>query len=292
MPNLKAILLSGGNNTRLYPATWAINKHMLPIYDKPMIYYPLSLLMAAGIREILVITTPEAFDRMARLLRGGEQWGIEFFYATQEKPRGIADAFIVGKKFIGDDKVCLMLGDNIFYGHGLPEQLQRAATLDTGAVIFAYAVKDPERYGVVEFDKENRAVRIEEKPLAPQSNYAVPGIYFYDNQVVGIAENLQPSARGELEITDVNNAYIEKGQLKVEVIGRGTAWLDAGTHEALLQASNFVQAIQERQGILIASPEEVAYRMGYIDYEKLQGLAWTFRKSPYGQYLLNIPEVI
>jgi glucose-1-phosphate thymidylyltransferase len=284
----KAILLAGGNNTRLYPATWAINKHMLPVYDKPMIYYPLSLLMAAGIREILVITTPMAFEKMARLLRDGEQWGIEFSYATQDKPKGIADAFIVGKKFIGKDNVCLMLGDNIFYGHGLPEQLQRASQLTEGAVIFAYAVKDPERYGVVEFDKNNIAVRIEEKPIAPQSNYAVPGIYFYDSQVVGIAENLKPSARGELEITDVNNAYIEKGQLKVEVIGRGTAWLDAGTHEALLQASNFVQAIQERQGILIASPEEVAYRMGYINYEQLQSLAGKLSNSPYGQYLLNI----
>jgi len=289
---MRAILLSGGKSTRLYPATWAINKHLLPIYDKPMIYYPLSLLMAAGIREILVITTPDALDRMARLLRGGEQWGIEFSYATQEKPKGIADAFIVGKKFIGDDNVCLMLGDNIFYGHGLPEQLQRASQLDTGAVIFAYSVKDPERYGVVQFNKDNQAIRIDEKPLAPQSNYAVPGIYFYDNQVVGIAENLQPSGRGELEITDVNNIYIGNGQMKVEVIGRGTAWLDAGTHEALLQASNFVQAIQERQGILIASPEEVAYRMGYIDYDKLRELGQTLCSSPYGQYLLNIPEGI
>ena len=289
---MKSILLAGGNSTRLYPATWAINKQMLPIYDKPMIYYPLSLLMAAGIREILVITSTEAFEKMARLLRSGEQWGIEFSYKEQEKPKGIADAFIVGKKFIGKDNVCLMLGDNIFYGHGLPEQLQRASQLNEGAVIFAYAVKDPERYGVVEFDKNNIAIGIEEKPLFPRSNYAVPGIYFYDNQVVGIAENLKPSARGELEITDVNNAYIEKGQLKVEVIGRGTAWLDAGTHEALLQASNFVQAIQERQGILIASPEEVAYRMGYIDYEQLQSLAGKLSSSPYGQYLLNIPEVV
>lgn len=289
---MKAILLAGGNSTRLYPATWAINKHMLPVYDKPMIYYPLSLLMAAGIREILVITNPLALDRMARLLRDGEQWGVEFSYKTQSKPRGIADSFIVGKKFIDKDNVCLMLGDNIFYGHGLPAQLQRASQLTEGAVIFAYAVKDPERYGVVEFDKNNIAVRIEEKPLAPQSNYAVPGIYFYDNQVVDIAENLKPSARGELEITDVNNAYIEKGQLKVEVIGRGTAWLDAGTHEALLQASNFVQAIQERQGILIASPEEVAYRMGYIDFEQLQALAQKMKNSVYGQSLLNINDEI
>jgi len=287
---MRAILLAGGNSTRLYPATWAINKHMLPVYDKPMIYYPLSLLMAAGIREILVITTPVAFEKMARLLRDGSQWGIEFSYKAQDKPRGIADAFIVGKKFIGKDNVCLMLGDNIFYGHGLPSQLQRASELTEGAIIFAYAVKDPERYGVVEFDKNNIAIGIEEKPLAPRSKYAVPGIYFYDNQVVGIAENLKPSARGELEITDVNNAYIEKGQLKVEVIGRGTAWLDAGTHEALLQASNFVQAIQERQGILIASPEEVAYRMGYIDFGQLQSLAGKLSNSPYGQYLLNIPE--
>ncbi len=288
----KAILLAGGNNTRLYPATWAINKHMLPVYDKPMIYYPLTMMMAAGIRDILVITTPIAFDRVARLLRDGKQWGVNLHYAEQQKPRGIADAFIVGKKFIGKDNVCLMLGDNIFYGHGLPDQLRRASELTEGAVIFAYAVKDPERYGVVEFDKENRAVSIDEKPIAPKSNYAVPGIYFYDNQVVRIAENLKPSARGELEITDVNNAYIDKGQLKVEVIGRGTAWLDAGTHEALLQASNFVQAIQERQGILIASPEEVAYRMGYIDYEQLQALAAKLSNSPYGQYLLNIKEVV
>ncbi len=287
----KAILLAGGNSTRLYPATWAINKHLLPVYDKPMIYYPLSLLMAAGIREILVITTPVAFETIARLLRNGEQWGIKFSYSEQDKPRGIAHAFIVGKKFIGKDNVCLMLGDNIFYGHGLPEQLQRVSQLTDGATIFAYAVKDPERYGVVEFEG-NIAIGIEEKPLAPRSKYAVPGIYFYDNQVVEIAENLKPSARGELEITDVNNAYIEKGQLKVEVIGRGTAWLDAGTHEALLQASNFVQAIQERQGILIASPEEVAYRMGYITYEQLQSLASTLSNSPYGKYLLNIPETI
>ncbi len=289
---MRAILLAGGNNTRLYPATWAINKHMLPVYDKPMIYYPLSLLMAAGIREILVITTPMAFEKMARLLRSGEQWGIEFSYKEQEKPKGIADAFIVGKKFIGEDNVCLMLGDNIFYGHELLAQLQRASQLTEGAVIFAYAVKDPERYGVVEFDENNNAIGIDEKPLAPRSKYAVPGIYFYDNQVVEIAENLKPSARGELEITDVNNAYIEKGQCKVEVIGRGTAWLDAGTHEALLQASNFVQAIQERQGILIASPEEVAYRMGYINYDQLQALAAKLSNSPYGQYLLSIPEVV
>lgn len=287
----KAILLAGGNSTRLYPATWAINKHMLPVYDKPMIYYPLSLLMAAGIREILIITSPVALEKMSRLLRDGSQWGVEFSYKTQAEPRGIADAFIVGKKFIGKDNVCLMLGDNIFYGHGLPEQLRRASELTEGATIFAYAVKDPERYGVVEFEG-NIAIGIEEKPLAPRSKYAVPGIYFYDNQVVGIAENLKPSARGELEITDVNNAYIEKGQLKVEVIGRGTAWLDAGTHEALLQASNFVQAIQERQGILIASPEEIAYRMGYIDYDQLQRCAAGLSNSPYGQYLLNIEETI
>ncbi|MDD5541256.1 MAG: sugar phosphate nucleotidyltransferase, partial [Candidatus Marinimicrobia bacterium] len=217
---------------------------------------------------------------------------IEFAYATQETPRGIADAFIVGKKFIGKDNVCLMLGDNIFYGHGLPAQLQKASEVTEGAIIFAYAVKDPERYGVVEFDKNNVAIGIEEKPLAPRSKYAVPGIYFYDNQVVEIAENLKPSGRGELEITDVNNVYIEKKQCKVEIIGRGTAWLDAGTHEALLQASNFVQAIQERQGILIASPEEVAYRMGYIDFGQLQELAGKLSSSPYGQYLLNIPETI
>jgi glucose-1-phosphate thymidylyltransferase len=292
---MRAILLAGGNSTRLYPATWAINKHMLPVYDKPMIYYPLSLLMAAGIREILVISNQATLEKLWQMMSNGEEWGLDISYELQKEPNGIAEAFIIGKQFIWKDNVCLMLGDNIFYGHGLPEQLQRASQfteITKNAVIFAYAVKDPERYGVVEFDENNNAIGIEEKPLAPRSKYAVPGIYFYDNQVVEIAENLKPSARGELEITDVNNVYIEKGQCKVEVIGRGTAWLDAGTHEALLQASNFVQAIQERQGILIASPEEVAYRMGYIDFGQLQELAGKLSSSPYGQYLLNIPETI
>ena len=262
---MKGILLAGGKSTRLYPTTKAVNKHLLPIYDKPMIYYSLSMLMLAGVREILIISTPDTTPVLESLLGTGGQWGIKLSYDVQYKPRGIADAFIVGSEFIGDGNVMLALGDNIIYGHGLPEQLQWAAGLTKGAMVFAYSVKDPERYGVVEFDEDNKVVSIEEKPTQPKSNYAVPGIYFYDNQVVDIARNLTPSARGELEITDVNNAYIEMGQLSVEVMGRGIAWLDAGTPDALLQASNYVQAIEERQGILIADLIETALHMGYIN---------------------------
>ena len=284
------ILLAGGRSTRLYPATTVVNKQLLPIYDKPMIYYPLSILMLAGIRDIRVISTPETIPLLRKLLLDGSQWGLDFSYIEQEEPRGIAEAFLLSKSHIGDDTVFLVLGDNILYGHGLPEQLQRAARSEKGATVFAYAVRDPERYGVVEFNEDKKVISIEEKPEHPRSNYAVPGIYFYDNQAVDIATGLKPSARGELEITDMNNVYIERGELNVEVIGRGTAWLDAGTHEALLQASNYVQAIEERQGILIASPEETAYRMGYIDYGELQGLAFHLNHSLYGKYLEQIPR--
>ena len=261
---MKGILLAGGKSTRLYPTTRAVNKHLLPVYDKPMIYYSLSMLMLAGVREILIISTPDATPILESLLGTGGQWGIKLSYDVQYKPRGIADAFVIGSEFIGDGNVMLALGDNIIYGHGLPDQLQKAAKLEQGAMIFAYLVKDPERYGVVEFDEDMKVVSIEEKPTQPKSNYAIPGIYFYDNQVVDIARNLTPSARGELEITDVNSEYIRRGQLSVEVIGRGTAWLDAGTPEALLQAANYVHAVEERQGILIADPDETAYHMGYI----------------------------
>ncbi len=262
---MKGILLCGGKSTRLYPTTKVVNKHLLPVYDKPMIYYSMSMLMLAGVRDILVISTPETIPLLQGLLGTGEQWGVKFSYIEQSKPRGIADAFILGREFIGGSKVLLVLGDNIIYGHGLTGQLQKAAKLEWGATVFAYVVKDPQRYGVVEFDENMQAVSIEEKPINPRSNYAVPGIYFYDNQVVGIAGRLKPSARGELEITDVNNWYISKGSLRVEVLGRGIAWLDAGTPEALLQAANFVQTIEERQGIAVADLGEIAYRMGYTD---------------------------
>jgi len=261
---MRGILLAGGKSTRLYPTTKAVNKHLLPVYDKPLIYYSMSMLMLAGIREILVISTPETIPLLKLLLDNGKQWGIKLSYIEQSKPRGIADAFIIGREFIGDGGVFLALGDNIIYGHDLPKQLQRAARIEQGALVFAYSVKDPERYGVVEFDENMKVVSIEEKPTIPRSNYAVPGIYFYDNQVVDIAKHLTLSARGELEITDVNNVYIQRGQLNVEIIGRGIAWLDAGTPTALLQASNYVQAIEERQGILVADLDETARHMGYI----------------------------
>lgn len=261
---MKGILLCGGNSTRLYPTTKAVNKHLLPVYDKPMIYYSLSMLMLAGIKDILVISTPQTLPLLELLLETGNRWGVKFTYLSQATPRGIADAFVIGRSFIGDDKVMLVLGDNIIYGHGLTGQLRQAASLESGAVIFAYAVKDPQRYGVVEFDGNMKAISIEEKPTNPKSHYAVPGIYFYDNRVVHIVRGLTPSARGELEITDINNVYIGNKQLRVEVFGRGIAWLDAGTHEALLQASNFVQAIQERQGISIADLDEIALNMEYI----------------------------
>ncbi len=285
---MKGILLAGGHGTRLYPLTTSISKQMLPVYDKPMIYYPLSMLMLAGIRDILVISTPTALPHFRTLLRDGSQWGLRFSYVEQPQPRGIAEAFILGADFIGEEPVCLILGDNIFYGHGLPEILRRAATLQEGALVFAYPVRDPERYGVVEFDDAGVALSIEEKPKKPRSHFAVPGVYFYDNQVVEIARNLSPSGRGELEITDVNLTYLRRGALRVEILGRGFAWLDAGTHDSLLQAAMFVQALQERQGMMISCPEEIAYRRGYIDREQLRTLAEGMKNNRYGDYLLRL----
>ena len=288
---MKGIILAGGHGTRLYPLTIGISKQMLPVYDKPMIYYPLSMLMLAGIREILVISSPEMLPIFRTMLRDGSQWGVHLAYAEQDQPRGIAEAFILGKTFINNEPVALILGDNIFYGHGLPNQLRAAAQLQQGALVFAYAVKDPERYGVVEFDRETgKALGIEEKPKVPRSHYAVPGIYFYDQRVVTIAENLQPSGRGELEITDVNMTYLRDGELQVDVMGRGVAWLDAGTHESLLQASTFVQALQERQGMMISCPEEIAYRLGYISKAELIAQATPMKNNTYGSYLLALTE--
>ena len=284
---MKGIILAGGKGTRLYPLTMAVSKQLLPVYDKPMIYYPLSMLMLAGIREVLVITTPEDSDQYQRLLGDGSRLGMRFQYATQATPRGLADAFIVGKEFLGDDKVCLILGDNIFFGHGLPEILRSAAENKNGAVVFAYPVKDPERYGVVEFDDKGKAISLEEKPLKPRSNYAVPGIYFYDNRVIRYAEELKPSPRGEIEITDINKRYLGEGELSVKVLGRGVAWLDAGTHESLLQASMFVQAVEDRQGMMISCVEEIAFRMGYIDEDTLRKDALELASNEYGQYLLR-----
>ncbi len=285
---MKGIILAGGKGTRLYPITIGVSKQMLPVYDKPMIYYPLSMLMLSGIREILVISTPVDISGYQRLLKDGTQWGLSFKYAVQTEPRGLAEAFIIGEQFIGNDSVCMILGDNLFYGHGLPELLRKAAGLTSGAVIFAYPVRDPERYGVVEFDDDHRALSIEEKPKNPRSNYAVPGIYYYDNQVVAMAKGLKPSARGEIEITDLNRMYMEQGQLSVQVLGRGVAWLDAGTHESLLQASMYVQTLEERQGMMISCPEEIAYRMGFIDREHLVQLAENLASNSYGAYLLKL----
>lgn len=285
---MKGIILAGGRGTRLYPLTLGISKQLLPIYDKPMVYYPLSMLMLAGIRDILIISTPEAMPSFKMLLGDGRKWGLSFHYAEQPDPRGLADAFIVGREFIGNDKVCLILGDNIFFGHGLPAKLKQAAELQEGALIFAYPVRDPQRYGVVEFDNEGKAISIEEKPIQPRSHYAVPGVYFYDNEVVNIAAELKPSARGEIEITDLNCVYMERKQLHVDVLGRGVAWLDAGTHESLLQAANFVQAVEERQGMMISCPEEIAYRMGYIDKGQLQKLGEEMKSNGYGDYLLML----
>ena len=287
---MKGIILAGGKGTRLYPLTLGVSKQLLPVYDKPMIYYPLSMLMLADIREILIITTPEDQAQFQRLLGDGSQWGMSFSYAIQTEPRGLADAFLVGRDFIGQSSVALILGDNIFYGHGLPEILRDAARLERGAVIFAYPVNDPQRYGVVEFDAEGRAISLEEKPLKPRSGYAVPGIYFYDNRVVGFAENLKPSARGEIEITDLNKVYMSLAELRVEELGRGIAWLDAGLQHTLLQASNFVQAVEERQGLMISCPEEIAYRQGFITREQLKKLAQVFSGNQYGDYLSRLAE--
>ena len=285
---MKGIILAGGSGTRLHPITRAVSKQLLPVYDKPMIYYPLSVLMLSGLQDILIISTPHDLPLFQKLLGDGSQWGLTFAYAEQSRPEGLAQAFIIGRDFIGDDHVCMILGDNIFYGHGLPEKLTKASSRKEGATVFGYWVKDPARYGVVTFDKEGRVVDIEEKPPHPRSNYAITGLYFYDNRVIDISAGLKPSARGELEITDVNRAYMKMGALYVEKLGRGLAWLDTGTHESLMQAGNFIQVIEERQGLKVSCVEEIAYHMGYIDASQLEELAKPLTKNGYGQYLMDI----
>ena len=285
---MKGIILAGGSGTRLYPLTKVVSKQLLPVYDKPMIYYPLSVLMLAGIREILIISTPHDLPSFRELFHDGSQLGLSISYAEQPRPEGLAQAFLIGKEFIGSDPVCLILGDNIFFGPGFSRILRESAQLTRGGLIFGYMVSDPERYGVVEFDADNRVIGIEEKPLKPKSKYAVPGLYFYDNDVIAVAEQVRPSARGELEITDINNEYLRRGNLKVQPLGRGFCWLDTGTHESLEQASSYVQAVQERQGLKIACIEEIAYELGYISLDQLLHLATDMLKNQYGQYIIEV----